>query len=92
MEVGDEYLQNVSRGTLAGYIVSDRWLEGTRATDGTDIGSRRKTREYMQRNNLAHYDEIAPDIARAQREQAQAATVERQMDVVLAIDQLGRRR
>lgn len=35
-------------------LMADRWREGSRATDGTDIGSRAKEREYMQRNGLAH--------------------------------------
>lgn len=34
-------------------ILMDRFYENTAATDGADIGSRRKHREYMKRNNLA---------------------------------------
>ena len=38
-------------------ICTDRYFENTPATDGTDIGSRRKHREYMKKNNLAMADD-----------------------------------
>jgi hypothetical protein len=38
--------------------VTDLYMDGVRATDGTDIGSRAKRREYMQRNNLADADDF----------------------------------
>lgn len=34
-------------------ILMDRFYENTAATDGTDIGSRRKHREYMKAHGLA---------------------------------------
>lgn len=34
-------------------IMTDRWMEGTKAPDGTDIGSRWKRREYMTRAGVA---------------------------------------
>jgi hypothetical protein len=39
-------------------VSMDRHYENTCATDGTDIGSRRKHREYMKRNNLAPSDDF----------------------------------
>jgi hypothetical protein len=41
-------------------IMVDRFYEGTAATDGTDIGSRRKHRDYMARNGLAPADDFSP--------------------------------
>jgi hypothetical protein len=41
-------------------IMVDRFYENTKATDGTDIGSRRKHREYMRANNLAPADDFSP--------------------------------
>lgn len=39
-------------------IMMDRFYENTCATDGTDIGSRRKHREYMRRNGLTTVDDF----------------------------------
>lgn len=39
-------------------VVTDRHYEGVRATDGTDIGSRAKRREYMHRHGLADADDF----------------------------------
>ena len=38
-------------------IMVDRFYENTVAPDGTDIGSRRKHREYMKANNLTTVDD-----------------------------------
>ena len=39
-------------------IMVDRFYEGALATDGTDIGSRQKHREYMRQNNLTTIDDF----------------------------------
>ena len=39
-------------------IMAGRFYENTAATDGTDIGSRRKHREYMRQNNLTTADDF----------------------------------
>jgi hypothetical protein len=39
-------------------ILSGRFYESTKATDGTDIGSRTKHREYMKQNNLTVADDF----------------------------------
>lgn len=49
-------------------IVMDRFYENTCATDGTDIGSRRKHREYMKRHNLAIADDFKGEWAKAAKE------------------------
>lgn len=41
-------------------VMVDRFYEGVRATDGADIGSRKKHREYMRRNGLAPADDFSP--------------------------------
>ena len=52
-------------------IMVDRFYENTRATDGTDIGSRSKHREYMKRNGLTTADDFKSTWAKQaeQREQ-----------------------
>lgn len=44
---------------LSAPIMMDRFYENTCATDGTDIGSRRKHREYMRLNGLTTVDDYA---------------------------------
>jgi hypothetical protein len=39
-------------------IIGDSHYEGLRATDGTDISTRAKHREYMKRNNLTTMDDF----------------------------------
>jgi hypothetical protein len=39
-------------------LAGDRHYDGMRATDGTDISSRTKHREYMKRNNLTTIDDF----------------------------------
>jgi hypothetical protein len=41
-------------------VLMDRFYENTQATDGTDIGSRRKHREYMKRTGLAPSSDFSP--------------------------------
>lgn len=49
-------------------ILMDRFYENTAATDGTDIGSRRKHREYMKRHNLAMADDFKGEWSQASRQ------------------------
>lgn len=51
-DLGDDV--RLSESSTGSALITDRWREGSKATDGTDIGSRAKEREYMQRNGLAH--------------------------------------
>jgi hypothetical protein len=41
-------------------ILSGRFYENTRATDGADIGSRKKHRDYMRAHGLAPADDFSP--------------------------------
>ena len=47
-------------------IMVDRFYEGARATDGTDIGSRRKHRDYMRAHNLTTADDFKGEWTKAQ--------------------------
>jgi hypothetical protein len=49
-------------------ISMDRHYENMGATDGTDIGSRRKHREYMKRHGLAMADDFKGEWAEAAKE------------------------
>lgn len=52
-------------------VVTDRYMEGTAATDGTDISSRKKRREYMKANNLADADDFKGTWAKAETQRAE---------------------
>jgi hypothetical protein len=52
--------------------VTDLYMDGTRATDGTDIGSRAKRRAYMRQNNLADADDFKGAWATAAKEREEA--------------------
>lgn len=49
-------------------IAPDSHYDGLRATDGTDIGSRRKHREYMRQNGLTTADDFKETWAKAEKE------------------------
>lgn len=51
-------------------VTVDLYMDGTRATDGTDIGSRTKRRAYMKENGLADADDFKEHWAKAEKEQA----------------------
>ena len=51
-----------------GALWNDRNYEGVQATDGTDISSRKKHREYMRKNNLTTVDDFSSSWARSQSE------------------------
>lgn len=52
----------------AGVLWGDRHYEGLKATDGTDISSRSKHREYMKANGLAMADDFKNTWAQAQEQ------------------------
>lgn len=58
-------------------IMMDRFYENTAATDGTDIGSRRKHREYMREHGLTTVDDYRQTFEQraAQREAVKAGHV-----------------
>lgn len=51
-------------------VLTDRYMEGVRAVDGTDIGSRTKRREYMKVKNLADADDFKGEWKKAAAERA----------------------
>jgi hypothetical protein len=52
-------------------VFTDRYMEGVRTTDGIDIGSRQKRRDYMRANGLADADDYSDDFrARVKAERA----------------------
>lgn len=55
VEVGAEWT-DTPRGNAG--PVTDLYMDGTRATDGTDIGSRAKRRAYMKAHGLADADDF----------------------------------
>lgn len=79
----------------SGALWGDRSYDGLRATDGTDISSRTKHREYMKANNVTTMDDFSQTWAKAQahRERlfTQGGTFRRQ-DVERAISQLQNKR
>jgi hypothetical protein len=42
-------------------IMVDRFYENTKATDGADIGSRRKHKEYMKAHNVTNSGDFSPE-------------------------------
>lgn len=69
-------------------LISDRHYDGMRATDGTDISSRAKHREYMRRNNLTTIDDYKQEWADAPRKRELEANKGRREDIEKAIHHL----
>lgn len=92
IEVTEDY--QAPMRTDSGALWGDRSYDGLRASDGSDISTRTKHREYMKANNLATADDFKQSWAQAreQRERlfTQGGTFRRQ-DVERAILQLQNR-
>jgi hypothetical protein len=58
----------------SGALWGDRSYDGMRATDGTDISSRTKHREYMKANNLTTVDDFKGTWAKAQEQRERLYT------------------
>ena len=73
----------------------DRHYDGVQATDGTDISSRKKHREYMKANGLATADDFKETWAKTQQERerfyTQGGSIKRQ-DIERAMYQVFNRR
>lgn len=93
VEVTNDYQPDLRADS--GALWGDRNYENLRATDGTDISSRSKHREYMKANNLTTADDFQSSWAKAQEQRAkyvqQGGTFSRR-DVERAIHQLQNRR
>lgn len=57
----EEYQPEETPEARCAPIMVDRFMEGAQATDGTDIGSRRKRREYMKREGVTDKSDYRPD-------------------------------
>jgi hypothetical protein len=81
--------------TDSGALWGDRSYDGLRATDGTDISSRTKHRDYMKANGLATADDFKETWAKSQQQRdhyrQHGGTFSRR-DVERAIQQLQNRR
>jgi hypothetical protein len=67
VEVPTDYEQPVRQD---GSLWNDRHYENMQATDGTDISSRSKHREYMKRNGLTTADDFKGEWAKAAKNRA----------------------
>ena len=66
IEVGADYAP-LPRQRADGTLWNDRSYEGLRASDGTDISSRTKHREYMKRHGLTTADDFKGQWAKAEQ-------------------------
>lgn len=64
IEVGEEYAPVDVRQP----VYTDRYMEGVRATDGTDISSRQKRNEWMKRNDFVDVSDCQGMWAKAAKE------------------------
>lgn len=76
-------------------VYTDRYMEGARATDGTDIGTRQKRRAYMQARGLADASDYTETWAKAEKQRAayfrgEHDTQGRRSDIASAIERLRR--
>ena len=72
-------------------LMIDRFMEGAQATDGTDIGSRRKRTEYMRRNGVADKSDYGPGYGERVRAARQREVAENTKRAVAEISRLDRR-
>ena len=89
VEVSTDFQRNEERQP----VFTDRYMEGVRATDGTDIGSRTKRREYMRDHNLADFDDFKGTFEQMQNQRPMPDRGEAKAAVREAIHQMkGRKR
>lgn len=97
VDITDGYTREIKKGALnhLGGLWGDRHYDGLAATDGADISSRKKHREYMKRTGLTTADDFKESWARAKKEREQyyerGGTVRKQ-DIRNAIERLQNRR
>lgn len=66
IEITDDYQAPLR--TDSGALWGDRSYDGLTATDGTDISTRTKHREYMKANNLTTIDDFQDSWAKAKEQ------------------------
>ena len=95
VEVGNDYVPDTGRSVV---VVGDRHYDGLRASDGTDISTRAKHREYMRRNGLTTIDDYKNEWSEAARRRAAHYTdgsgdrPARLEDVARAVHEINRRK
>jgi hypothetical protein len=75
-----EYQAPVTEQAISAPIMVDRFMEGSVATDGTDISSRRKREEYKRRTGVTDASDYKPgwtDRVRARNEAAASQSTQR---------------
>lgn len=96
VEVSNDYVPESMTGARdSGALWNDRSYDGLQATDGSDISSRSKHREYMRINGLTTADDYKDTWAAAQKAREQYMTrggSVRRQDIERAIYQLQRSR
>lgn len=93
IEISDDYQAPLR--TDSGALWGDRSYDGLRATDGSDISTRSKHREYMKANNLATVDDFQGTWAKAREQRERLYTdggTFSKRDIERAISQLQNRR
>lgn len=71
---------------LTAPVMVDRFYENTVAIDGkTDIGSRKKYREYLKRTGFAHSSDFSPEFCEKQRKAKDAESSKRTRETVARI-------
>lgn len=78
-----------------GSLWGDRHYDGLRATDGSDISSRKKHRDYMRKMGYTTADDYKTSWAKAKREREhymQNGGSVRRQDIAAAIERLHNRR
>ncbi len=76
-------------------LAGDRHYDGLRASDGTDISTRSKHRQYMRERGLTTVDDYRGEWARAAKERAElreGVDPSRRPDIVRAIAELENKR
>lgn len=95
VELTAEPPQRANAQDHLGSLWGDRHYDGMRASDGADISSRKKHREYMKRHGVTTADDFKDTWARARQQRdeyyTRGGTVRRQ-DIVASIEKLQHRR
>lgn len=97
IEITADHQRPAKKGALnhLGSLWGDRHYDGMRATDGADISSRKKHRDYMRKMGLTTADDFKSDWAKAKREREhymQHGGSVRRQDISSAIERLTNRR
>lgn len=96
VEITPDYQSPPRKGALnhMGGMWGDRHYDGLRATDGADISSRKRHREYMKRHGLTTADDFRQTWAEAKKKREhymQNGGTIRRSDIAAAIERLQRR-